>query len=332
MSDNNKLVPGIVIKTKFPSSDVWITNTIKSVNQNSFSIPLKEDYFKEGSILNEDTIIVEFSDDEYEYKIDGKIIDIDILNTQTMTIQIINFLNYKNKRKSVRYYINWGASIYSPTFKKRLPAIVTNVSMTGICFVCKHFINTDSYLTIDVLLPNNEIKSFAGYVVRSKECQYGFEHAIELDSNDFKTVDNMFDLINFINSEIDKNHNDTKSFLNATILLVDGSNLIRKIVKNVMNNIGITNILEASNSNETLKLVKLHKPDIVCMSYIIYEIENKNILDQLYSENPNIKIIFLSSTPKDEIDPNLLYKYKIDYISKCSDFRPLIETIKKYSN
>lgn len=120
------------------------------------------------------------------------------------------------------------------------------------------------------------------------------------------------------------------SFLGTKILLIEHSSLIRMVVKNLIKNIGITEVSEAEGSSDALQIIKSRRPDIVCMSYIVYEVENRNIFDEIYSVNPNTRIIILSSTPYSEVDHSLIKKYGIDFIPKTPNYELLIESIKGY--
>ena len=113
------------------------------------------------------------------------------------------------------------------------------------------------------------------------------------------------------------------------ILLVEKSKLIRTVVKDKIKSKGITNIIEATNSSDALKIAKQKKPDIVCVSYLIYEIENNNIFHDINSICPNSKLAILSSTPKKLINSEIMKKYKIGYIPKCSDYETLTKLIQK---
>lgn len=341
-SNNSVIVPGLLIKTKFPHNGEWITNIIESVNNDIISVPLVESYFKKNSLI-EDDIMIEFFDNEHQYNIDGRILKIDITGSQTMSIQVLNFSTYRNKRKSVRHYINMGASIKTP-IEDNLMAIVTNVSKTGICFVTKWELDLGTEITLNILLSLNEIITFKGKVVRMEPVSFGFEHAIELEEN-LEINKKISELVKKIEDEtillrdaLYKKFriylkSNSKSFFHLKILLADNSYLVRTIVKNAINNAGITNVYEASDSFEALDKIKKFKPDIVTLSQIICEVENTSIIDEIITLYPSIKVVILSSTPRESIShefKEIIEKYKIDFIPKSFSSDKLIEIIKEY--
>lgn len=330
------LSPGIIIKTKFPNDDSGITNIIQSFNNDVIVIPLNNEYFR-ADILNEDSIAIEFADHERQYHIDCRILDMDIINTQTMSVKILKVSEYENDRKSDRYYISLGANISSPKVKAGSTAIVTNICISGIYFISKDLFNADEIVTIEILLPSNKILAFKGKIVRSDLWKYGYEHAVQLLEN--KQIEkNVQELINIIDSKIinlrTKINKKTSSFLNSKVLVIEPSTLIRTMVKNIMNNIGIAHITEAVDSAQAAKSIHEAIPDIVLLSYIICETEDYKILDMLYEQNPNVKVIIFSSTPKEKINKQFLSKYKVEYISKTSSYETLnnsiIEKIKSF--
>lgn len=327
---NNVLSSGLIIKTKFPGSDTWIANIIENVKNDIVYIPINDEYFKED-ILNEDSIVIEFADHEKQYIIDGRILDIDIVNTQTISIKILKVAVYENDRKSERYYINLGANVSSASSQAGSTSIVTNISTNGVYFISKQKFKKGEAATIEILVHQDKILTFKGEIIRSEACKYGQEHAIRLFEN--KEISrNIEDLIGIIDSKITKlrskiHKKPTNSFLNAQVLLIEPSTLIRTMVKNVVNSLGIANVFESTTTAQALNIAKINKPNIVFISYIVSEIDNNSILEKLYSINPNVKIILLSATPKEQIDANILVKYKVGYISKTENYEMLYNSI-----
>ena len=340
--DRSVIVPGLLVKTKFSQFGEWVTNIIESVDNDIIIIPLIEVYFNENT-LNEDTMLIEFVDSEHQYRINGKILNIDITGTQTLSISVLNFSTYKNKRKSVRHYINMGASIKT-SLEDELMSIVTNVSKSGICFVSKWDLGIDCQVTLNILLSLNEVITFKGKIVRMKTVSLGFEHAIELD-DDPEIKSNITLLVKKIEDETVQLRDalyqkfsiylkrSSKSFFNLKIMLVDHSHLVKMIVKEAINNAGITNVYEASDSFEALDKIKKVKPDVVALSQIICEVENKCIINDIIAQNPGIKVVILSSSPREKASAELteiLNKYNIDVIPKSFSCDKLIEILKGY--
>ncbi len=326
----NILSSGLIIKTKFPSSDIWIANIIESVKNDIIFIPINDEYFKED-ILNEDSIVIEFADHERQYVIDGRLLDIDIVSTQTISVKILKISVYENDRKSERYYINLGANVSSSNNQTGSTSIVTNISTNGIYFISKQKHKKGETVTIDILVHHDRILTFKGEIIRSESCKYGQEHAIKLFEN-AEISKNIEELIGIVDSKITKlrskiQKKPSNAFLNAKVLLVEPSTLIRTMVKNAINSLGIANVYEAGDVNKALNSAKINSPDIVFISYIVSEIDNNNVLEELKNINSNVRIVLLSATPKSEIDSNVLTKYKVEYISKTDNYEMLYNSI-----
>lgn len=338
IDESKVLVSGLLVKTRFSHCESWIFNIIESVDDNLIHIPLIESYFKDD-ILNADSLVIEFTDDKYQYQVKGKIVDIDIVKNQVLSVKINDFKIHDNNRNSERFCTNLGAHVSSIINPEGTTAVITNISSNSICFISKQIFNTGVYINLDVLTPSNKILTFKGEILRSKQYKLGYEHVVILDNTDIIS-ENIEKLMNIIDERILKLRNITgkktsDKFIHANVLLIENSHLIRTLVKNAIDSLGITNILEAADALEASRIIKQNKPDIVCLSYLIYEMEDKSIIQKLYKINPNIKIIILSGTPKHEIDTNLLEKYNnMEYISKTSNYdsfyNSLIKTIKNY--
>lgn len=117
---------------------------------------------------------------------------------------------------------------------------------------------------------------------------------------------------------------------NKKVLILEKSGMIRLILKRTINNVGISDVCEASNIAEALNILRNERPNVVCISYVYYEVDNKNIFYDINLLSPGIKILLLSSTPKSEIDQQLFENYHIDFFEKTTDYELLANTIKNY--
>jgi hypothetical protein len=288
--DNQILTAGLLIKTKFNCSKNWITNIIEFANSSTLRIPLVSEYFNEN-ILTDNSIVIEFEDIRNQYIVNGSVTKIDIVGTQTMTIKIQSINQFKNRRKSARYYTSFGTNIASSDVQG-ITGITTNISLNGICFITSHPFDMATVVSMNILVGINNILTFKGKIVRIKLLEYGFEYAIELDENEQNNenveflVKNIQIQSNNLREALYKKFNiylkqNSKSFFNLSILIIDSSDLLRYILKNELRNTGISEIFEASNGNEALDIISNSKPDIICISYIIYMLEGSQLFEKI---------------------------------------------------
>ena len=117
---------------------------------------------------------------------------------------------------------------------------------------------------------------------------------------------------------------------NKKILILEKSKMMRLILKRAMNNIGITDVNEATEISAALDILKTDQPNIICMSYVYYELDNKNIFYDFNLLSPGIKIVLISSTPKSKINPQIFEDYHVEFFHKTSDYEHIANEINLY--
>src|SRR5690554_5408605 len=80
----------------------------------------------------------------------------------------------------------------------------------------------------------------------------------------------------------------------AKILIVDDSNFMKKIVKNIVEEAGHIVIGEASDGNEAMEKYVLLKPDLVIMDIIMNKTTGLEGLNRINIIDPKAKVIMCS--------------------------------------
>ena len=82
----------------------------------------------------------------------------------------------------------------------------------------------------------------------------------------------------------------------ASILLVDDEQLVRRVVRVVLEAEG-HDVIEAGDGEQALKLAVEHTPDAVVLDLIIPGMDGYEICKRLKSSRPETKVLVLSGVP-----------------------------------
>jgi two-component system chemotaxis response regulator CheY len=81
-----------------------------------------------------------------------------------------------------------------------------------------------------------------------------------------------------------------------TVLTADDAKVIRQMVKNVLKSCGITNILEAINGEEALRLVQSHKVDLIISDWNMPKVTGQEFLEAVRADEKTKHIPFVMLT------------------------------------
>lgn len=85
---------------------------------------------------------------------------------------------------------------------------------------------------------------------------------------------------------------------NVEVLVIDDNPFMRKIVRNVLINIGIRTVIEASDGLEGLEMIRLHAPDVVILDWEMPMLNGAELLRIVRSPMtfpiPDVPIIMLT--------------------------------------
>jgi len=114
-----------------------------------------------------------------------------------------------------------------------------------------------------------------------------------------------------------------------TVLIVDDSSIMRRILKNIVTKNGYEVIGEASNGKAGVKkYMELH-PDIVTMDFVMDEMNGLEALSRIIGENPDANVIMVSSMGQDVIVRDAIVLGAKHYLLKPFDEKQVIEAFNK---
>lgn len=83
--------------------------------------------------------------------------------------------------------------------------------------------------------------------------------------------------------------------LDAAVLVVDDSALIRKAIKRILNKLGYNNLLEADDGRSGLEIVKSGAADFMFMDVVMEDMNGDEALSEIRKSGSDIPVVMLSS-------------------------------------
>ncbi|GIU70568.1 MAG: response regulator [Candidatus Nitrosocaldaceae archaeon] len=100
------------------------------------------------------------------------------------------------------------------------------------------------------------------------------------------------------------------------ILVVDDAFFIRKVLKDILNEIGYSNIIEASNGLEAVETYKKEKPNLVTLDINMPKMDGIQALKNLKRLDPKARVIMVTSVEQKHIVHDAIKLGAKDYIVK----------------
>jgi len=114
-----------------------------------------------------------------------------------------------------------------------------------------------------------------------------------------------------------------------TVLIVDDSSIMRRILKNIVTKNGYEVVGEASNGKIGVKKYKELHPDIVTMDFVMDEMNGLEALSRIIGENPDANVIMVSSMGQEVIVRDAIVLGAKHYLLKPFDEKQVIEAFEK---
>ncbi len=118
----------------------------------------------------------------------------------------------------------------------------------------------------------------------------------------------------------------------VTILIVDDASFIREILKRLIEDSGMKVVAEAENGQLAVEAYNTHSPDIVLMDMSMPEKNGLEATKEILAQNPQAKIIGISTMDRDIMMPKAKKAGCVDYITKPFQGPEVIEVLQKHSD
>jgi len=128
-----------------------------------------------------DGVVINYSDGNNLFVINGKIKKINSLNPLDLSISVTRLEKLKDLRKYQRYYVSLSANIDAPDLSDKLFVVVKNISSGGIKINCPDYIPMmGNIVGVEVILDRINNLFFKGEIVRNGRGKGYFEYGIEI--------------------------------------------------------------------------------------------------------------------------------------------------------
>jgi len=114
-----------------------------------------------------------------------------------------------------------------------------------------------------------------------------------------------------------------------TVLIVDDSTFMRRLIKRIMIKNGLDVIGEASNGKLGVEKYKELRPDIVTMDLVMDEMNGLDALKLILESDPNASVIMVSSMGQEVIVRDAIVLGAKNFLLKPLDEQQVVDAINK---
>jgi len=114
-----------------------------------------------------------------------------------------------------------------------------------------------------------------------------------------------------------------------TVLIVDDSSLMRRIIRRIVTKNGYDVVGEAVNGKYGVEKYKELNPDIVTMDLVMDEMNGLEALKLIVGENPNANVIMVSSIGQEAYVRDAILAGAKNYLLKPFDEKQVVNALKK---
>jgi len=114
-----------------------------------------------------------------------------------------------------------------------------------------------------------------------------------------------------------------------TVLIVDDSSLMRRIIRHILIKNGYDVIGEATNGKHGFEKYKELHPDVVTMDLVMDEMNGLEALKLIIEENPEANVIMVSSMGQEVVVRDAIVTGAKNFLLKPFDEKQVVDAFKK---
>lgn len=115
--------------------------------------------------------------------------------------------------------------------------------------------------------------------------------------------------------------------MSIRLLVADDAPFIREIIRHATDKVGMVVVAEAVNGEEAVRLMDVHKPDVVLMDMVMPEKNGVDATKEIMEAFPQAKVIGFSTLDTNEIKQKAMAAGCIDFIVKPFEVGDLLTSI-----
>ena len=104
--------------------------------------------------------------------------------------------------------------------------------------------------------------------------------------------------------------------MSKRVLIVDDSSIMRKMIRNTLENENHNIVGEAKNGQDAVEMYKSLNPDLVTMDITMREMDGFAAAKEILTYDPDAQIIFLSNLDEDKYSEDVKSIGAIGYVNK----------------
>ena len=198
------LKKGTMVKTQVDDSSEWITNVVFNIYPETDEIEIVyDDRYLNHLVMLGDALKLTYTEESFEYIIDTWITGIRLAEVKIMTLKVVSINKYTNFRKDERYSVSYAATIQTLEDFEGVFAVVTNISMSGLAFVCRELFMVGDFVRVSIMLPSSSFIIDAE-IVRTKEGTKATEYGVRFVRDDKAAKEEIANLIEDIKEREDR--------------------------------------------------------------------------------------------------------------------------------
>lgn len=193
-----------IVKTNLEKSNDWIANIAYKVfpEDGEFEIAFDDRYLN-SLVMVGDKMKVTKTVEGFEYIIDAVITQIRIEPTRTMLLRVEDINKVQNLRKDERFSVNYATTIQSFSELEGVFGVVTNISVSGLAFVCKQDFAVGEVVRLSIMLPSSSFMIDAE-IMRISDSNVGNEYGVRFLRSDEDAIKDVERLIEDIKEREDR--------------------------------------------------------------------------------------------------------------------------------
>jgi two-component system, NarL family, response regulator LiaR len=106
-------------------------------------------------------------------------------------------------------------------------------------------------------------------------------------------------------------------------IVVDDDPLVRRLIKDTLQDAGVIVIAEAANGREGVELALFYRPDVVVMDYMMPELDGIEATRRIYDGDPEIRVVLLTGAADDSLGLRGLRAGAAGFLSKDMELASL---------
>ncbi len=111
------------------------------------------------------------------------------------------------------------------------------------------------------------------------------------------------------------------------ILITDDSSFMRKILRNIVEDMSFDNIWEADDGDTAVEMVKDKQPDIVLLDIVMESMDGIEALEAINDLDQDVTVIMISAVGQQQLMTEALEKGAAAFIKKPFENEKVVDTI-----